>query len=58
MSRGQVVARLANVSACLVGVEPGVGAHHLSRQLLALGHDVKLVPAAATNRLLPVFGAG
>jgi transposase len=25
-------------------VEACVGAHHLSRQLLALGHDVKLVP--------------
>ena len=29
---------------CLVGMEACVGAHHLSRQLLALGHDVKLVP--------------
>ena len=28
----------------LVGMEACVGAHHLSRQLLALGHDVKLVP--------------
>jgi transposase len=25
-------------------MEACVGAHHLSRQLLALGHDVKLVP--------------
>ena len=44
MSRGQVVARLANMSPCLVGMEACVGAHHLSRQLLAIGHDVKLVP--------------
>ena len=29
---------------CLVGMESCVGAHHLSRQLLVLGHDVKLVP--------------
>jgi transposase len=44
LSRGQVAARLANVAPCLVGMEACVGAHHLSRQLLALGHDVKLVP--------------
>jgi transposase len=44
MSRGQVVVRLANMPPCLVGMEACVGAHHLSRQLLALGHDVKLVP--------------
>src|SRR5829696_5556467 len=30
---------------CLIGMEAYVGAHHLSRQLLALGHDVKLIPA-------------
>jgi transposase len=44
MSRGQVVVRLANMPPCLVGMEACVGAHHLSRQLLTLGHDVKLVP--------------
>jgi hypothetical protein len=44
LSRGQVASRLANMPRCLVGMEAGVGAHHLSRQLLALGHDVKLVP--------------
>jgi transposase len=31
--------------ACLIGMDACVGAHHLSRQLLALGHDVKLIPA-------------
>ncbi|WP_201842716.1 IS110 family transposase [Microvirga zambiensis] len=44
LSRGQVEARLANMPACLIGMEACVGAHHLSRQLLALGHDVKLIP--------------
>jgi hypothetical protein len=44
LSRGQVSVRLANVPPCLVGMEACVGAYHLSRQLLALGHDVKLVP--------------
>jgi transposase len=44
LSRGQVSARLANMPPCLVGMEACVGAHHLSLQLLALGHEVKLVP--------------
>ena len=39
-SRGQVEARLANMSPCLIGMEACVGAHHLSRKLKALGHDV------------------
>jgi hypothetical protein len=45
LSPGQVEARLANMPTCLIGMEACVGAHHLSRQLLALGHDVKLIPA-------------
>ena len=32
-SRGQVEARLANITPCLVGMEACVGAHHLSRKL-------------------------
>lgn len=45
LSRGRVVARLANLPACLIGMEACVGAHHLSRQLLGLGHDVRMMPA-------------
>src|SRR6478672_9407010 len=44
-SRGQVEARLANMSTCLIGMEACVGAHHLSRKLKALGHDARLMPA-------------
>src|SRR5512133_971812 len=44
-SRGQVEARLANVTRCLIGMEACVGAHHLSRRLQALGHDARLMPA-------------
>ena len=44
-SRGQVEARLANLPACLIGMEACVGAHHLSRKLKALGHDARLMPA-------------
>jgi len=45
LSHGLVEARLDPGRACLFGMEACVGAHHLSRQLLALGHDMKLIPA-------------
>jgi transposase len=45
LSRGRIKARLANTPTCLIGMEACVGAHHLSRQLLAIGHEVKLIPA-------------
>ena len=44
-SRGQMEARLANLPACLIGMEACVGAHHLSRKLRMLGHDARLMPA-------------
>ena len=44
-SRGQIEARLANLTPCLVGMEACVGAHHLARKLAALGHDTRLMPA-------------
>jgi len=45
LSRRQVIVRLANLPPCLIGMEACVGAHHLSRQLQALGHDARLMPA-------------
>jgi transposase len=44
-SRGQLERRLANVPHCLIGLEACSGAHHIGRQLEALGHDVRLIPA-------------
>ena len=44
-SRGQIEARLANLTPCLVGMEACVGAHHLARKLAAFGHDTRLMPA-------------
>ena len=44
-SREQLERRLANVRRCLVGMEACSGAHHIGRQLEALGHDVRLIPA-------------
>jgi transposase len=44
-SRGQIESRLVNLAPCLIGMEACVGAHHLGRQLKALGHDTRLMPA-------------
>jgi len=44
LSRRQLEARLTTMSPCLVGMEACVGAHHLGRQLRALGHEVRLMP--------------
>jgi len=45
LSRAQLTRRLANIPPCLIGMEACAGAHHLGRQLQALGHDVRLIPA-------------
>jgi transposase len=45
VSRGQLLPCLANVPACLIGMEACAGAHHVGRQLATLGHDVRLLPA-------------
>src|SRR5215475_1160048 len=45
VSRSQLVRRLVNLPPCLVGLEAGSGSHHIARQIQALGHDVRLMPA-------------
>jgi transposase len=45
LSRSQLTQRLTNIPPCLVGLEACADAHHIGRQLRALGHDVSLIPA-------------
>jgi len=45
LSRAQIERRLANLPPCLIGMEACSGSHHIGRQLTALGHDVRLIPA-------------
>ena len=45
VSRSQLVRRLANLPRCLLGLEAGSGSHHIARQIQALGHDARLIPA-------------
>ena len=45
LSRAKLARRLTNMTSCLIGMEACAGAHHVGRQLAALGHDVRLIPA-------------
>jgi transposase len=42
--RGQVLAFFAGIPTCLVGLEACATAHHWARELIALGHDARLMP--------------
>jgi transposase len=46
LRRGQLVAFFAELPRCLVAMEACSSAHHWGRQLMALGHEVKLIPPA------------
>ena len=45
LRRGEVIAFFANLERCLIGMEACASAHYWARQLKALGHEVRLVPA-------------
>ena len=45
VSRNQLIRRLVNLPPCLIGLEAGSGSHHIARQIEALEHDVRLIPA-------------
>jgi len=44
LRRGQVLEFFKRHPPCLVGMEAGASAHHWARELMALGHDVRLMP--------------
>lgn len=43
--RSQLLPFFAKQPACLVGIEACASSHHWARELVALGHEVKLMPA-------------
>jgi len=45
VSRSRISTRLVNVPRCLIGIEAGMATHYMARELAALGHEVKQVPA-------------
>ena len=44
LRRSQVLEFCANLPTCLIGMEACAGAHYWARELIALGHDVRLMP--------------
>ena len=46
LRRGQVLAYFARLPRCLVGMEACATAHYWARELIKLGHDVRLIPPA------------
>ena len=44
--RAQLLAFFASLPPCLVGIEACSSAHHWARALIAMGHQVKLIPPA------------
>nr|AGO88410.1 Transposase IS116/IS110/IS902 family protein [Methylobacterium oryzae CBMB20] len=46
LRRAQVVPFFAKLPRCLVGMEACGTAHHWARELMSLGHDVRLMPPA------------
>jgi transposase len=49
VSRAKVLEFFSTLPSCLVGIEACPSAHHLSRELQALGHTVRLMPAYLTR---------
>ena len=49
LTRGRVLGLFENLSQCLVGIEACSSSHYWARGLIALGHDVRLLPAQHVN---------
>lgn len=45
LSRGRMLKFFAKLPPCLIGIEACATSHYWARELVALGHDVKLMPA-------------
>jgi transposase len=44
LRRGQIVAFFSGIAPCLVGLEACATAYHWARELVALGHEARLMP--------------
>lgn len=53
LRRSQVLAYFARQEPCLVGMEACAGSHYWARELEALGHEARLVPAKAVKAYVP-----
>lgn len=46
LRRAEVIGFFTDLPSCLVGMEACASAHHWARELIALGHEVRLMPPA------------
>jgi transposase len=53
LKRAQVLAFFAKLAPCRVGLEACASAHHWARELNALGHEARLIPAQRVKAFLP-----
>lgn len=44
-NRSQLARYMAKLAPCVVGMEASCGSHHLARELVSIGHDVRLMSA-------------
>ena len=51
LARSKVLEFFANLPPCLVGMEACGSAHHWARELIKLGHEVRLMPPQYVIRL-------
>src|SRR5689334_2171668 len=45
LRRGEVLSFFASLPCCLIGIEACSASHHWARELIALGHQVRIMPA-------------
>jgi transposase len=53
LKRSQVVPFFARHEPCRIGLEACASAHHWARELKAMGHDARLIPAQRVKAFLP-----
>ena len=53
LNRAQVLPFFAGIESCRVGLVACASAHQWARELKALGHDVRLIPAQRVKAFLP-----
>ena len=58
LKRRGVLAFFQKLPPCLVGIEACASSHYWSRELLALGHSVRLMPPASPSRLQHQVSSG
>ena len=52
LSRGRILAFFEKLPRCLVAIEACNTSHYWARELIALGHDVRLMPTSSVARMM------